>query len=98
MVEHAIFTVDNTVKFEAVHAFKGKDLRAEPVAALYEQQRIIHVEEFETLEGQMVDWNPRETPDSPDRLDGLVWGLTELMCKGSAPTINKDFPKLQRRG
>lgn len=60
-----------------VRATRGKQLRAEPIAALYEQGRVHHVGMFDELETQMCEWTPDE-PYSPDRLDALVWAMTEL--------------------
>ena len=65
-----------------VHATRGKRLRAEPVAALYERGLVHHVGAFAKLEDQMCDWTPGAR--SPDRLDALVWALTELMLSGEA--------------
>lgn len=66
-----------------VRATKGKALRAEPVAALYEQNIVHHVGEHTSLESEMTDWNPTEkNSKSPDRLDALVWGITDLMKSG----------------
>jgi predicted phage terminase large subunit-like protein len=61
-----------------VRATRGKQLRAEPIAALYEQGRIHHVGHHDRLEEQMTTWTPNE-PKSPDRLDAMVWAFTELM-------------------
>ena len=77
MVEHTIRTVDPTVSFKQVRASRGKHTRAEPVSALYEQGRVHHVGMFAEMEDQLCVWVPGD--DSPDRLDALVWGLTELM-------------------
>jgi hypothetical protein len=63
-----------------VHASRGKATRAEPVAALYEQRRVVHVgaaDRFEKLERQMVEWDPTQRV-SPDRVDALVWAVTDL--------------------
>lgn len=77
MVELTIRTVDDKVGYKAVHASRGKRTRAEPIAALYEQGRVHHVGTFAELEDEMCDWEP-EMP-SPNRMDALVWALTELM-------------------
>ena len=77
MVEHTIRTVDKAIPFKSVHASRGKYIRAEPVSALYEQGRVHHVGFFPELEDQLCEWVPGDT--SPDRLDALVWALTELM-------------------
>lgn len=82
MVEQVIRTVDRSVPFTKVHASRGKRTRAEPVAALYEQGRISHAAAFPDLEDQLCGWTP-ESGESPDRLDALVWALTELMLTGS---------------
>lgn len=81
MVEHTIMVYDDTVPVKLVRATKGKIKRAEPVSALYEQGRVHHVGFFEQLEEQMCTWEPETAigDDSPDRMDALVWGLTELM-------------------
>lgn len=80
MVEAVIREVDPSVSFKAVHASRGKRLRAEPVAALYEQGRVVHVGVFPELEDEMVSFDQRSVrPASPDRADALVWALSELM-------------------
>lgn len=77
MVEHTIRTVDRTVSLKQVKASRGKYTRAEPIAAMYEQGRIHHVGLFAELEDQLCTWVPGD--DSPDRLDAMVWALTDLM-------------------
>jgi len=79
MVQHVIKTIDTNVAFRGVHSSKGKKVRAEPVAALYEQNRVHHVGLFPDLETQMIEWDPESDPDSPDRIDALVFAITELM-------------------
>jgi phage terminase large subunit-like protein len=85
MVESTIRTVDRTVSYRAVHASKGKYTRAEPVAALYEQGKVHHVGAFPILEDQMCDWTPGD--ESPDRMDALVWLLTDLMLNGGTGEV-----------
>lgn len=77
MVEHTVRTVDPNVSYKGVHASRGKVIRAEPIAALYEQGRVHHVGSFPELEDQLCQWEPGMA--SPDRLDALVWALSELM-------------------
>jgi phage terminase large subunit-like protein len=77
LVRQTVMTVGPDVAYRAVTASKGKHTRAEPVAALYEQGKVHHVGSFPALEDQMCTWVPGE--DSPDRMDALVWALTELM-------------------
>ncbi len=68
------------VPLKAVHATRGKYVRAEPVSQLYEQKRVHHVGTFPELEDQMCEFTPDGNMGySPDRMDALVWGLTELM-------------------
>lgn len=62
-----------------VHAAKNKRARAEPVAALYEQGRVHHLGVLKNLETQMTQWSPESVSWSPDRVDALVWAVTELM-------------------
>ncbi len=83
LVETVLRQVDPTVAIKKVHARRGKWLRAEPVAALYEQGRISHIGAFPELEDQMCDFGPGglSSGRSPDRLDALVWAVTELMLK-----------------
>ena len=83
MVEHTLRTVDRSVPIKQVRASRGKQTRAEPVAALYEQGRVHHVGLLHDLEDQLCTWVPGD--QSPDRLDALVWGLTELMVKRHEP-------------
>ena len=73
--------IDASVPVKKVHATRGKWLRAEPVAALYAEGRVAHVGEFAELEDQMCDFaaDGLANGKSPDRLDALVWALTELM-------------------
>ncbi len=79
LVEANIRACDPSVAYRAVRASRGKYIRAEPVAALYEQGRVHHVGAFSTMEDQMVQWTPQGNERSPDRMDALVWGVTELL-------------------
>lgn len=81
MVEAVIRQVDKTIRVKLVTATKGKAVRAEPIYGLYEQGKVWHVGQLPILELQMVTFNPDST-DSPDRVDALVWGLSDLMLKG----------------
>jgi phage terminase large subunit-like protein len=81
LVEHTLHTVDPKVPIKKVYATRGgKFLRAEPIAALYEQGRVHHVGIFPELEDQMTRWIPGKP--SPDRLDAMVWAVTQLMLGG----------------
>ena len=81
MIGFTLKTIQKNIPYTAVHASRGKKMRAEPISALYEQTKVFHVTNLMELEEQMVSWTP-ESPSSPDRLDALVWGLTELSQKG----------------
>lgn len=78
MVEQTLRNVDRNVSFEAVTASRGKSIRAEPVAALYEQGKVHHVGTHATLEDQMCEWSPMTDSYSPDRVDALVWAISAL--------------------
>lgn len=79
LVRHTIHTERRTAPVTIVHAKQGKNARAEPVQALYEQGRISHAGQFAELEDQMCTWEPLGDMPSPDRLDAMVWALTSLM-------------------
>ena len=74
--------VPRTLPYKGIKARSGKRIRAEPVAALYEQGRVHHVGRFPELEDQMCTWTPDLGPShSPDRADALVHAITELMLE-----------------
>lgn len=81
MVETVIRMIDANVPVRKVHATRGKYKRAEPVAALYEQGRVHHVGAFPQLEDQLCGYTVDGMADdsSPDRLDAMVWAMTDLM-------------------
>jgi predicted phage terminase large subunit-like protein len=83
MVVLLLKQVDPSVPVKKVTATRGKQLRAEPISSLYEQGRVHHVGYFPDLEMQMCEWTPQSN-ESPDRLDALVWALTELNSGGSS--------------
>jgi phage terminase large subunit-like protein len=87
MVQTVIHNIDRTVRVVNVHASRGKVARAEPVVALYERGFVHHVGLLPKLEDQMCTWDSRESNVSPGRIDALVWGLSELMCKGGGKFI-----------
>ena len=88
MVAATVRTVDPNVAFKEVRASRGKIVRAEPVAALYEQGRIHHVGTFDQLEDQMCMFTADNIAgNSPDRVDALVWALTELFLEEDARGI-----------
>jgi phage terminase large subunit-like protein len=81
---HCGWSIKN-VSYSAVRASRGKVIRAEPVAALYEQGRVHHVGPFPVLEDQMcgftADFDRKSAGYSPDRVDALVWALSELIVE-----------------
>jgi len=89
MVENVVRNVDggDVVSYKDVTASRGKQQRAEPVASLYEQGRVHHVGTLPDLEDELTTWDPEESSWSPNRLDALVWALTELMLDSSDPGV-----------
>lgn len=77
MITSILRTKDPSLQVKVVRASRGKAIRAEPVAAFYEQRRVHHVGGFAELEDQMCSWEA-DADWSPDRLDALVWACTEL--------------------
>ncbi len=87
MVEQTIRGLDNHIPVKQVNASRGKTIRAEPVAAMYERGLIHHVGHLQKLETQMCEWDPTATNSSksPDRMDALVWSLHELFLQEKNP-------------
>lgn len=85
LVERVLRMVSPNVPYTAVHASRGKRIRAEPVAALYEQGKIHHVGGLPELEDQMCSFVPEGGAGSPDRVDALVWALTQLFVDAGNP-------------
>jgi phage terminase large subunit-like protein len=83
MVIMLLKQVDAGIATKKVTATRGKQLRAEPISSLYEQGKVHHIGYFPELESQMCEWTPLSN-ESPDRLDALVWALTELNSGGSS--------------
>ncbi|MFC3209099.1 DNA-packaging protein [Aquamicrobium soli] len=93
MATAVIRTVDPAVPVKPVRARRGKWLRAEPVAALYQQGRVRHAGRFGELEDEMCDFGPNGLSNgrSPDRVDALVWAITELLPDWSARPRIRDL-------
>lgn len=83
MIEALIRHQDANVSYKKVTASRGKAVRAEPISALYEQGRVHHHGMFAQLEDQSCSWQPGIDKDSPDRMDAMVWAMTEL-AEGSS--------------
>ena len=86
MVEAMIHNIDSTITVKKVRASKGKFARAEPVAACYERLEVRHCEGLDELETEMCEYVPLNSKKSPDRMDAMVWGLTDLIVDA-----NKSF-------
>ncbi len=101
MVEATIRMVDPNVSYTKVHASRGKVIRAEPAAALYEQSRIHHVGAFPTLEDQMcgftTDFDRKAAGFSPDRVDALVWALSDLLVEPMPGEAMLEFYRMRAR-
>jgi phage terminase large subunit-like protein len=82
MVRGTVHAIDPNVNFKKLWASRGKAIRAEPVQSLYEQGRVFHCREFPELEAEMTTWVPRMRMPSPNRLDAMVWGVTEAVLEG----------------
>ena len=89
MVATTIAQVDPTVPVQLIHASRGKQTRAEPVAAAYEQGRGHHVGSFPALEDEMCIWIPGDA--SPNRMDALVWAATMLLEYGVIEMVDDPF-------
>ena len=88
MIESVIRSKDGNVPVTIVTATRGKEIRAEPVSALYEQGRIHHVGNFARLEDELCEWDPQDkTAASPNRLDAMVWAITALMLAEDGSAI-----------
>ncbi len=88
MIESVIRSKDGNVPVTIVTATRGKEIRAEPVSALYEQGRIHHVGNFAKLEDELCEWDPQDkTALSPNRLDAMVWAITALMLAEDGSAI-----------
>jgi phage terminase large subunit-like protein len=91
MVEHTLRTARQHLPVTVITASRGKQQRAEPIAALYEKGSVHHAGHFGQLEMQMTGWDPDDrNAKSPDRLDALVWALSDLML-GQNPDYTSAF-------
>lgn len=78
MCEAVIRQVDPSVSLKLVHASRGKRVRAEPVAAVFEQRRAFFCGDFPDLVDELCTWTV-DDPQSPDRLDAMTWAMSELL-------------------
>lgn len=93
MVQSILRQFDKQTRIKLVTATKGKYVRAEPVYSLYEQNKVFHVGRMPLLEQQMTYFNPESKEGSPDRVDALVWGVTELSAKHHIERSTSPGPK-----
>lgn len=106
MVAHTVRTVPEErgypsgrdVRIKEVNATRGKQVRAEPVVGLYEQNRVFHVGGFGKLESEMTSWVPGESPESPNRLDALVWCLYDLVISARKASSTGKMVDARSRG
>lgn len=102
MVEAVIRSVRADVPYTAVTATRGKYTRAEPVASLYERGKVFHNGDFDTLEDQMCsftsDFDRKAQGYSPDRVDALVWGFTDLFPQMTRRKSTHDGPIVRKIG
>jgi phage terminase large subunit-like protein len=83
----ALKSLDHHIRLIPIHAARGKTLRAEPVVSLYEQGKVEHIGNLAALEEEMTGWVPDISTRSPNRVDALVYALTELAIKVRKPFI-----------
>lgn len=102
MVEHTIRAINPSVPYRGVRATRSKLIRAEPVAALYERGKVFHVGEYSQLEDQMCSFitgfDRKAAGYSPDRVDALVWALTDLFPSLAAAQDEPEFEYDDDRG
>lgn len=89
MVSITIGTIPGAPPVRLIHASRGKITRAEPVQKLYEDGRVHHVGHFDKLERELVTY--KQGMDSPNRLDALVWSITELLLEDTAVVFGENF-------
>lgn len=98
MVEHTLRAYRRDVPYKAVTATRGKEVRAQPIAALYERGKVLHYGDHPQLEDQMcsftVGFDRKVAGYSPDRVDALVWAATELFQSIGRPVRKAAVPSL----
>lgn len=88
LIETIIRNIDKSISYRKVWASRSKQTRAEPIASLYEQNKVKHFGNLADLETEMTTWDAMEGSKSPNRIDSLVWGLTELMLNNREKHIS----------
>ncbi|MDR3179551.1 MAG: terminase family protein [Holosporaceae bacterium] len=85
LLENLFKSIDASVKIKTVYAHKSKIARAEPIVILYQKKMIFHARQFQKLETQMATYEPKSK--SPDRLDAMVWAMTELFSASTPKAL-----------
>ena len=100
MVENTLTTINNRLPVRSVWASRGKITRAEPISALYARNMVHHVGHFSALEDEMTSYTGAVSKTSSDRMDALVWALTELMIDDNNDVLDRFNPAkhLWKRG
>ena len=88
-MENNIRSVDERVAYSSTHTTSSKKVRAEPVHSLYQRGKIKHVGQHSTLEDQMTDFL-QDDKDSPDRVDALVYAVSELLLSDELSGFSSD--------
>jgi phage terminase large subunit-like protein len=96
IVADLIALIDRRVAYQRVHASRGKMVRAEPVAALYEQGKVHHVGMFAEMEDEQCSYSGDPSDGSPGRLDALVWAITDLMLGEPTASFGEGFKPPRR--
>ena len=86
MVKAIIHNIDPSIYVREVVASRGKEVRAEPIVSLYEQGKVFHVKGLHKLENEQLTWVPG-LGKSPNRIDALVWAITDLMSNAGATDV-----------
>lgn len=96
LVERMLRSIDQSVAYKALRATRGKWVRAEPVMALYAKGRVVHAKHFKKLEAQLLSYAPQQESGqkSPDRMDALVWALSDLCLVHKQPEQQRSTPKI----
>lgn len=87
----------NWIAYKAVVATRGKYVRAEPVAMLYQQGKVKHVKQLIDLEEEMCGWKPNAGGESPNRVDALVWGITEIVTNACGSDTSAGMRELAQQ-
>jgi phage terminase large subunit-like protein len=91
MVEATLRNIDPSCSYQAVHASRGKLVRAEPISSLYEQGLVLHHGQFRDLEEELMTYSGKDCQRSPNRMDALVWALSSLTDKDKLMPLRITF-------